>query len=333
MKGLSEAKDIKKKYAGYPLLDLGKFIFACLIPLLHIPFGDSRVLFLLQQYVSRLGVPFFFAVSGFFLCQSVAKRGRLSAYTRYSKRIARLLLVWMVVYSPVFYLQLKSNSITWRHIIFLTPGYLWYLVALLVAAVPFCFIKNRKVLYICGGILYIMGTLLGGSYSWLTGGWPAYEAIFISTRNGVFFGLPLLCLGEIILRETSSKGIFTRKRNWIGLLCSVIMLLAEITFVQKHARGEDCSLYLLMPVFIYFFGKILLQGGIHISQECSEYLRGTSTAIYVMQYGIILVGTRALALFITNQMLIGIMTLLMVIICPCILYYVLSKFKLRQVIF
>lgn len=49
----------------YPGIDILKFIFACLIPLLHIPFGNG-VPVVLQQYVARLGVPFFFAASGFF---------------------------------------------------------------------------------------------------------------------------------------------------------------------------------------------------------------------------------------------------------------------------
>lgn len=60
-----------KKYVG---IDYGRFIFACLIPLLHIPFSNP-VVNVIAQYISRLGVPFFFGVSGFFLSKSIEKRG------------------------------------------------------------------------------------------------------------------------------------------------------------------------------------------------------------------------------------------------------------------
>lgn len=56
------------------LLDIMRVIMACLIPFLHIPNDDSFInIRLIEVYVSRLGVPFFFAVSGYFLYTSVEK--------------------------------------------------------------------------------------------------------------------------------------------------------------------------------------------------------------------------------------------------------------------
>ena len=58
------------------LLDIMRVIMACLIPFLHIPKDDSFInIRLIEVYVSRLGVPFFFAVSGYFLYTSVEKNG------------------------------------------------------------------------------------------------------------------------------------------------------------------------------------------------------------------------------------------------------------------
>ena len=39
-------------------LDIGRLVFACLIPFLHIPFADGLVIEIIRQYFSRLGVPF-----------------------------------------------------------------------------------------------------------------------------------------------------------------------------------------------------------------------------------------------------------------------------------
>lgn len=129
--------------------------------------------------------------------------------------------------------------------------------------------------------LYIAGTLLGGSYSWLTEGWPLYEQIFLTTRNGVFFGLPLLCIGEIVAKQRSEP------HPAIGMVATVIALIAEITIVQqKMIEGADCSMYLMLPIFMYFLLDLLLKIDLNIS---TKGLRGASTAIYVIQYGVITV--------------------------------------------
>ena len=48
------------------LVELFKFVFAVLIVFLHINTSGTEM-FILMQYISRLGVPFFFATTGFLL--------------------------------------------------------------------------------------------------------------------------------------------------------------------------------------------------------------------------------------------------------------------------
>lgn len=67
---------MKSRYTG---IDICRLAFACLIPLLHISLPDSIPLYIVRQYVSRLGVPFFFVVSGMFLSKAIADRGNLAA--------------------------------------------------------------------------------------------------------------------------------------------------------------------------------------------------------------------------------------------------------------
>ncbi len=147
---------------------MGRLIFACAIPFLHISFQNTFVINLIRQYISRLGVPFFFAVSGMFLMKSVREYGGVNALKRFVKRIGKMLFIWVVLYSP-FMLRPSIRSI--QNLIFKTPAFLWYLTGLLFASVPFCLIRNRRALYACSFILYLFGTLFGDTYRWLLGGY------------------------------------------------------------------------------------------------------------------------------------------------------------------
>lgn len=224
-----------RKYKG---IDFGRLIFACLIPLLHIGMSDWFS-FIVKQYFSRLGVPFFFAVGGMFLSRSVQKNGGVEALKKYVIKIGRILLIWLIIYLPI--LMLRQEGVTIREILFKTPSYLWYLTALIVAAVPFCLVKNRKVLLYISIMLYIFGTLFGEAYTWLTGGLPTYESIFITTRNGIFFGLPMMCIGEASWNK--------EKTSLPEVTLEIGAFIAEVTIVCMHS--EPGSMYLTLPGLIY----------------------------------------------------------------------------------
>lgn len=262
-----------RKYTG---IDIGRVIFACLIPLLHISFPENAAVSIVQQYFSRLGVPFFFAVSGMFLSRSVERYGK-AAFKKYCLRVGRVLLIWLIIYLPVFIAWTSSFGGFIQEILFKTPGYLWYLTALLFAAVPFYLVKNRKALFVCSFAFYIIGTLFGETYKWWLGGMPEYESIFLTTRNGLFFGLPLMCVCELSWK--------TEKPNYCYLLLSWLALSGEISFVGLHAAPtDDRSLYLLLPLLIFFLLPAFRAWNPRIN---GKYLRGISSAIYVMQFGII----------------------------------------------
>lgn len=154
---------MKSRYTG---IDICRVMFACLIPLLHISLPDSIPLYIVRQYVSRLGVPFFFAVSGMFLSKAIADRGNLAAMKKQLWRIGVMLCIWFCIYAPLF----SRGRYSINEYLFLTPGYLWYLSAMLFAVIPFCLIKNKSAKHGIAMLLYIVGTLFGGSYQWLSGG-------------------------------------------------------------------------------------------------------------------------------------------------------------------
>lgn len=229
-----------RKYKG---IDIGRVIFACLIPLLHIGMSDP-VSFIVKQYVSRLGVPFFFAVAGMFLSRTIEKSNGVAALKKYIFKIGRMLLIWLVIYLPI--LMLRQEGLTIRELLFKTPAYLWYLTALLVASIPFCLVKNRKGLLYVSIALYAFGTVFGEAYIWLTGGLPVYESIFITTRNGVFFGLPMMCIGEASWnREKISPpeflvngGVYSRGNVRVSA-CGTRQYVSY--FAGTHLFPDDCT--------------------------------------------------------------------------------------------
>ena len=309
-----------RKYTG---IDIGRVLFACIIPLLHISFPESAAVSIVRQYLSRLGVPFFFAVSGMFLCKSVENYGSKAALKKYLFRIGRVLLIWLFIYLPIFIAWASSFGDLIQQILFKTPGYLWYLSGLLFAAVPFCLVKNRKALYVCAFVLYIIGTLFGGTYKWLLGGMPWYESIFLTTRNGLFFGLPLMCVGELTWK--------TKKPNYALLLLSWLALAGEVTFVGFHASSaDDRSMYLLLPFCIFRLLPVFRSWNPQIK---GKHLGGISSAIYVMQFGIITVLQYVFSVFDVRGTIPYIAVFLVVIIIPTALYLLLRNRKIVKVVF
>ena len=154
---------MKERYSG---IDIFGVVFACLIPLLHISLPLTLPVYIIRQYISRFGVPFFFAVSGMFLSRTIKERGNLMAMKNQLFRIGKMLILWVCIYAPLF----SRGKYTINEYLFLTPGYLWYLSAIFFAIIPFCLFGKTKVKYAIAVGLYFIGTFFGGNYQWLSGG-------------------------------------------------------------------------------------------------------------------------------------------------------------------
>lgn len=306
-----------RKYKG---IDIGRVIFACLIPLLHISFKGAEIE-IIRQYLSRLGVPFFFVVAGMFLVKSVESKGAVEALKQYALKIGRMLLIWLVIYLPI--LLLRQEGVTIQEIVFKTPAYLWYLTGLLAASVPFCLVRNRKMLFYASIALYVFGTLFGESYKWLIGGFPAYESIFLTTRNGLFFALPLMCIGEQTWRK--EKPALPQLALYGGLL------IAEIIFVGAHASPtDDRSMYFCLPLFMYEFIILCRQWNPEIN---TRWFGGISSAIYLMQFGIITIVMKCGEIIHVNSPWIQFFTWICVCIIPTVIYLALRKTKIVKMLF
>lgn len=307
-------------------IDLVKLFFAFAIPFLHIGFERTAAIVMIRECVSRLGVPFFFAASGMLLADR-CNGGRTEALKKYIIRIGRLLLLWLIIYLPIMVIyHYEGNIISFvQLLLFKTPGYLWYLSALLFAAVPFCLIKNRTILLCVSMILYMVGTAGGGNYSEFFGEFTLYNSIFLTTRNGLFFALPLMCIGE-------HANVHAGKGNKYFLLSISLLLYWTEVFSVNYLLGvpaeHDHSMYFLIPFVIYCLIRVVRDW----NPELPNYslISNCSTAIYVVQYGCIaLIGKIYEVIGIPNPIRCWVL-LFTIITLGCFLGYVSSRIRILK---
>lgn len=271
---------------NYYQIDIMKYLFACLIPLLHIPFTNGLFIDIARQYFSRLGVPFFFITTGYLLARKMDRISPLEVFKGQFSRAGKLLLVWILIYIvPIYLVDDAFKMAPIRTLLFKTPAYLWYLTAVLFGLIPFCLIKQRKVKWFIAICLYVLGTLFSDSYSWLAGSIPLYNRVFLTYRNGLFFAFPVMCFGEYAY-------IYKRRIKKPALLLAVsyIIFVAEVFFIRNKAGiGADSSMTMFLP-FVVLFLLLLLVGEKQSKRFYYPWMRTSSTAIYLMQFAFVFLG-------------------------------------------
>lgn len=312
----------------YKWMDLTKFLFACLIPFLHVEFGENAAIECVGQYVSRLGVPFFFAFSGMMLSLSVERRGPRLALRRFLKRIALLLVVWMLI--DTYYFCINYSG--WDGLrlvqlfVFKTPAFLWFLTSLLVATLPFCLIRKEKWLYVLAALLYVIGMVLSDSYAWFFGEFAWYDRVFLTSRNGLLFAFPMMCAGRM-----ARKMPFTRSTLPL-LFLAFVVLFAEIAFVgRKVSPDADRSMYFLLPVAI----SLLLVALKNLDSVCAircdtTFFSDASLAIYLSQ--ILFIDTMNIYLIHTgiNRHILAWLTYIAILIVPSTVVLFLRRLRKKD---
>lgn len=288
----------------YPQLDIMKFISALLVVAIHCaPFIqlDEDVNFVFVQIIARLAVPFFFITSGFLFFRSIdASKGmrdpeNIAKLKHYWLRILRIYVIWSVLYLPLLVISWIQGGFDTGTLIrllrdFLCNGtyyHLWFLPALLLA-IPLvytlyltCARRTLLMLSVClyaiGMVMNIYGALLvdvpvlGSLYT-------SYTSVFVTTRNGLFFGPIFITLG-IYAKEFCESNF--KKQSFIAFVVSFAGLCFEAFFLRYLGIMHDLvSMYVMLLPTLFFFFIFLLQ--ISCKQRTSDvYLRNYSLLIYV----------------------------------------------------
>lgn len=243
-------------------LDWLKLFLSFLIVLRHCGqnyylMGSNNPFFIvIVSGISTIGVPTFFLISGFLFYRKNVDVVRLK---RQLLRILLLYLTWSIIYLPLqLYSQLSQYESWTKAIIiyfqkFIFDGsyyHLWYLPSLMFGLLISYYlnrlIHNRYLLfgiYIC---LFIIA-LLGDSYrqyipNTLEKIIENYESVFLTTRNGLFIGVPFIGLGKLLADKWE---FLTNKRIsfWSVTTCLFLIgVVAEAWLITKDGRVNNILL-------------------------------------------------------------------------------------------
>ena len=276
-----------KEYTG---IDVFRLAAAFLMVAIHTsPLADVSETgdFILTRVLARVGVPFFFMTSGFFL---------ISRDVCYMKRLWDFEKKTLVIYGAAILLYLPVNvyqgyfqtehflPTLLRDLVFDgTLYHLWYLPAAMLGALLAWGLVRRfgeRRALAAAAVLYLIG-LFGDSYyglaEQLSGVRCFYTQLFqVSdhTRNGIFFA-PLFFLLGGILAQTERKRLSVCVQ---GFCVSFCLMLAEALLLRRFSLQRHDSMYLFLPFCMYF----LFGGLLHIRGKRLAFLRDVSLVIYLI---------------------------------------------------
>lgn len=238
----------KRQYNGF---DVMKIILAVLVSARHViqifyP-AESKWQMVIGSWLSNLAVPGFFVMSGFLLFNKM-EDGRMpndkAVIRQYCWRIAKMTLIWSVLYLPIERLNWRGSGITvkeWafhyiKNFFFDHPiPQLWFLPALLTACllVWFCYYAGMKVwqILMAGWLLFCLGYI--GNNGYFNQNLPLnfwrllelYNQYFITMRNGVFYGTFFVAMG-LCLAKAKRQVPFCLAIP--GFFVSVILMYLEV---------------------------------------------------------------------------------------------------------
>ena len=282
----------RKNYNG---IDVVKLLMALCVVAIHLtPFAmfGENVSFLFDKVLTRAAVPFFFCSSGFFLKMKLDRVTSNLEYKtqilKFAKRILFVYFLWTIIYLPCIIFWFKAESQTllsfFQKCIF--DGsylHLWYLPSVMIAGVLAALLVRKigtiKSLIIAIGV-YILG-LLDTSYYGVIKNFEfqnfirEYDKIFITTRNGIFFGLVFILLG-FLAYETKQK----LSKSLLLLIVSIIGLFMEMYLLRSFGVARTYEGVLFSVPVTYFLlhvaKEILLQ-----DKEIYKSIRIVGVLVYL----------------------------------------------------
>lgn len=204
--------------------------------------------------ITRIGVPTFFVISGYFLRNKLQDKMYL---LHYGKRILLLYFVWQLIYLPdlIRFYQLGRFD-TFQAILKLIYGYwhLWYLLATVGGVVLLYFSRNISVKnkFWIAGVLFFFGygyqllckTAVSINFPLLK---QIYDGIG-TTRNFLFMAYPLLLLGTLYEHWKP----FVSKIRFM-LVPFVLLLLIESYGYYTLKIGALDFYVMILPVSMLLF--------------------------------------------------------------------------------
>ncbi len=229
--------------------------------------------------LSRIAVPCFFILSGYFFSSKIDKWELVKAYIR---RLGIVYAVWAIIYLS-FYSTIGWTSISFDSGVSLIMkfllGYnhLWYLVALIEAAL-ILYLINRiysikkfslyiQVLLIIG--LIALGYFIQSIYATVFGTGLYYY------RNVIFFGLPFFWIGLLLRNKYTQINNINKQFLLVLLFLALVCLFVESYFSYFSDQRMDIFISLII------IGPILCLLVLNYSKEKKDYDAFLGTIIFL----------------------------------------------------
>lgn len=270
-----------KSYTG---IDRFRLIAAYLIVAIHtspLTSVSAEGDFILTRIIARIGVPFFFMTSRFFLISRYSRdEGRMFSFV---KRTVSIYALAIVIYIPVniyngYFRQTPLLPELIKDILFDgTLYHLWYLPASAAGGILAWYLVRRldyKKAIAVTAVLYALG-LFGDSYYGFAERIPAFRYFYMLifqvsdyTRNGIFFAPVFFVLGGFL--ADNAGGVFGRNgfisqsaerfliKNCLGFAVSFALMFGEAMALHRLGVQRHDSMYVFLLPCMYFLFRIIL---------------------------------------------------------------------------
>lgn len=285
-------------YAKNQSVDIFRLIAALLVVSIHalLIAKHSDTVTFFSVILTRPAVPFFFVVSGYFLSKKLLAANNIQTLFNYLKKIIIVYLAWSCIYFPydmveLFYLRKNMAAATLVYLknFFLSGGHfhLWFFPALMFSSIIFyLFSKYDKLKYffVLIPLVYLAG-LLGDSYYYLIKDTVLWSSFILAvdalggTRNGLFFGLPYLFSGYLILKyENRLKG---KNLLWFFVISFFFYALEWIyLFDRFYINKYNYNLLLAPTVFLLSAYLIVYDPWKNLKFRAVKYAKNLSLLVY-----------------------------------------------------
>lgn len=278
-----------KSFTG---IDCFRLIAAYLIVAIHtspLTSVSAEGDFVFTRIIARVGVPFFFMTSGFFLISRYSRDGgRLLSFVKKTISIYVLAIVIYIpinIYNNYFQMTPLLPELIKDILIDGTLYHLWYLPASATGGILAWYLVKRldyKKAFAITTVLYILG-LFGDSYYGFAEKIPAFRYFYTLifqvsdyTRNGFFFAPVFFVLGGYL--ADNSGGRPGRAGNCLGFAVSLLLMSAEaMTLRGMEVQRHDSMYVFLLPVMYFLFRIILSFRGKRLTG-----IRTLSLVIYII---------------------------------------------------
>lgn len=242
-------------------VDIFRYVCAVMVVAIHThPMQDIHPTlgYVFTQVLPRMGVPFFFAVAGYFYMQKLQSGQK--CFWPYIKRLLITYGLWSVFYYGLDFVQFGYKDLgpflincVKRFVIFGSRGHFWFFPALIFSvclATLMYKLKCRWLILPLGIVLYTVGCLGSGYYhlgkyafGWLYR-FSQYEVI----RRVLLMGFPFFGCGLLVGRLKLGKMM-----PWV-LPGAVALWLGEIILVN----GLKLSSNIVLTPFLYILVVVVL---------------------------------------------------------------------------